>query len=153
MSESGITSRFEQRRRCFESQEPEAGRAPRGYCNSPGMLVAWIKVVAREEMRSGEIWGVVWNLPYGICWLIDSLNKYLLGANYILTAVLRIGAKSIYTYIYMYIYIYLFVAALDICCCAWAFSSCDVQASPFGAFSCGAQAPGRDDFRSCGMRA
>ena len=45
--------------RCFESQEAEAGRAPRGCCNSPEMLVAWIKVVAREEVRSGEIWGVV----------------------------------------------------------------------------------------------
>lgn len=59
MSESGITGRFEQRRWCSESQEPEAGRAPRGCCNSPEMLVAWIKVVAREEVRSGEIWGVV----------------------------------------------------------------------------------------------
>jgi len=34
--------------------------------------------------------------------------------------------------------------------CAWAFSSCGVQASPFGGVSCGAQAPGHDDFRSCG---
>ena len=38
----------------------EAGRAPRGYSVvQAGMLVAWVRVAAGEEVRSGEIWGVV----------------------------------------------------------------------------------------------
>ena len=32
--------------------------------------------------------------------------------------------------------IYLVLAALDLCCCTWAFSSCRAQASLCGAFSC-----------------
>ena len=38
---------------------------------------------------------------------------------------------------------YLFLAALGLCCCAWAFSSCGVRASHCSGFSCcGAQALG-----------
>ena len=67
----------------------EAGRAPRGYSVvQAGMLVAWVRVAAGEEVRSGEIWGVVWKLRCGVCWLIDSFNKYLSGANYMPTPVL-----------------------------------------------------------------
>ena len=39
--------------------------------------------------------------------------------------------------------IYLFLAALGLCCCAWAFSSCGARASHCSCLSrCGARAPG-----------
>ena len=40
---------------------------------------------------------------------------------------------EIYLFIYLFIYLYLFLAALGLCCCARAFSSCGVQGLLFDA--------------------
>ena len=58
------------------------------------------------------------------------------------------------------LFLYLFLAVLGLCCCVQAFSSCGqqgllsscyLQASRCGGFSCGAQALGSTGFRSCSM--
>ena len=59
---------------------------------------------------------------------------------------------------FFFIFIHLFLAVLGLCCCMWAFSSCrdqglfsscGVQTSYCGGFSCGAWALGHAVFSSC----
>ena len=44
---------------------------------------------------------------------------------------LQCGNGSIFVLINIYLFIYLFMAALDLHCCAWAFSSCDERGPLF----------------------
>ena len=75
----------------------------------------------------------------------------------------------IYLLIFIHLFIYLFLAALGLCCCLWAFSSCGEQGLLFVAVHrllivvasrCGAQAVGTRasvvvarGLSSCGLRA
>ena len=53
---------------------------------------------------------------------------------------------------WMYIYLYLFMAMLGLCCCTWAFSSCE-WASHSGGFCCWrAWALEQMGFSSCGAQ-
>ena len=46
----------------------------------------------------------------------------------------------------IYLFIYLFLAALGLCCCPWAFSSCGERAT----LRCGVQASHCSGFSCCG---
>ena len=54
-----------------------------------------------------------------------------------------------FIYLFVYLFIYLFLAALGLCCCVWAFSSCSQR----GLLFVGARASHCSGFSCCGARA